>query len=77
MSLSLIDVVKIFINTLVRIEPVGLYAGAAMSGVIFNDFRGLLLFLGFLVIRFHLILWGLWTLGSLRTLSIKCFFSLL
>jgi hypothetical protein len=48
MSLSLIDVVKIFINTLVRIEPVGLYAGAAMSGVIFNDFRGLLLFLGFL-----------------------------
>ena len=48
MSLSLIDTIKIFINTAVRITPVGLYAGAAMSGVVFNDFRGLLLFLGFL-----------------------------
>jgi len=48
MFLSLIDTVKIIINTLVRITPVGLYAGTAMSGVIFNDFRGLLLFFGFL-----------------------------
>jgi hypothetical protein len=49
MSLSLIDVIKIFINTLVRIEPIGLYAGSAMAGVVFNDFRGLLLFGGFLM----------------------------
>ncbi len=48
MTISLIDVIKIFINSLVRIQPVGLYAGAAMSGVVFNDFRGLLLFMGFL-----------------------------
>lgn len=48
MSLSLIDVAKIFINTLVRLEPIGLYTGSLMAGVIFNDFRGLLLFLGFL-----------------------------
>lgn len=48
MSLSLIDVAKIFINTLVRLEPVGLYTGSLMAGVVFNDFRGLLLFLGFL-----------------------------
>jgi len=48
MSLSLIDTIKIFINTTVRITPVGLYAGSAMAGVVFNDFRGLLLFLGFL-----------------------------
>lgn len=48
MSISLIDTIKIFINTAVRITPVGLYAGAAMSGVVFNDFRGLLLFGGFL-----------------------------
>ena len=48
MSLSLIDTIKIFINTLVRIVPVGLYAGSAMSGVVFNDFRGLLLFGGFI-----------------------------
>jgi hypothetical protein len=48
MSLSLIDTIKIFTNTLVRIIPIGLYAGSAMSGVVFQDFRGLLLFFGFL-----------------------------
>ena len=48
MSVSLIDTIKIFINTLVRISPVGLYAGSAMSGIVFNDFRGLLLFGGFI-----------------------------
>ena len=48
MSLSLVDVVNIFINTLVRLEPLGLYTGSLMAGVVFNDFRGLLLFLGFL-----------------------------
>lgn len=48
MSLSLVDTTKIFINTLVRIIPVGLYAGSAMSGAVFQDFRGLLLFCGFL-----------------------------
>ena len=48
MSLSLIDTIKIFINTFVRILPVGLYVGSAMAGVVFNDFRGLLLFVGFL-----------------------------
>ena len=48
MSLSLFDVAKIFINTLVRLEPIGLYTGSLMAGVVFNDFRGLLLFLGFL-----------------------------
>ena len=48
MSLTLIDTIKIFTNTLVRIIPLGLYAGSAMSGVVFQDFRGLLLFIGFL-----------------------------
>jgi hypothetical protein len=48
MLLSIVDLVKIFINTLVRLEPVALYAGSAMSGIVFNDFRGLLLFGGFL-----------------------------
>ena len=48
MSLSIIDTFKIFINTLVRIVPIGLYAGSAMSGAVFQDFRGLLLFCGFL-----------------------------
>ena len=48
MSLTIVDTLKIFINTLVRIVPVGLYAGSAMSGVVFQDFRGILLFCGFL-----------------------------
>ena len=48
MSLSLIDTAKIFINTLVRVVPIGLYAGSAMSGSVFQDFRGILLFLGLL-----------------------------
>jgi hypothetical protein len=48
MSLTLVDTIKIFTNTLVRLSPLGLYAGSAMSGVVFQDFRGVLLFLGFL-----------------------------
>ena len=48
MSLSIIDTFKIFINTIVRIVPIGLYTGSAMSGAVFQDFRGLLLFCGFL-----------------------------
>ena len=47
MSLTLIDTIKVFTNTLVRVIPLGLYAGSAMSGVVFQDFRGLLLFCGF------------------------------
>jgi len=48
MSLNLIDTLKIFINTFVRIVPIGLYAGSAMSGAVFQDFRGVILFAGFI-----------------------------
>ena len=48
MSLSFVDTFKIFINTLVRLVPIGLYSGSVMSGVVFQDFRGILLFCGFL-----------------------------
>jgi len=48
MSLTLIDTIKVFINTFVRLIPLGLYAGSLMSGMVFHDFRGLLLFGGFL-----------------------------
>ena len=48
MSLSIIDIIKICLNTGVRLIPVGLYTGSAMSGVVFQDFRGILLFLGLL-----------------------------
>ena len=48
MSLSLIDTIKIFINTTVRLIPLGLYTGSTMSGVVFQDFRGIILFGGFM-----------------------------
>lgn len=48
MNLSLIDLIKILINTLVRLLPVALYSGSAMSAVVFSDFRAILLFIGFL-----------------------------
>jgi hypothetical protein len=48
MTLSLIDTIKIFLNTLTRLVPLGLYTGSIMSGVVFQDFRGLILFCGFL-----------------------------
>lgn len=41
--------VKALINTLVRMTPVGLYTGSALSGLVFDDFRGLLLLLGFIL----------------------------
>jgi hypothetical protein len=49
MSLSVIDIFKIFINTFTRLEPIALYSGAAMAGTVFQDFRATLLFCGFLV----------------------------
>lgn len=49
MSLSIIDIFKIFINTTVRLFPIALYSGSAMSGSVFQDFRATLLFCGFLV----------------------------
>jgi hypothetical protein len=49
MSLSVIDIFKIFINTFTRLEPIALYAGSAMAGSVFQDFRAVLLFCGFLV----------------------------
>jgi len=47
--ITLIDALKALINTVVRIMPIGFYMGTAMSGMIFNDFRGVLMFGGFLL----------------------------
>jgi hypothetical protein len=47
--ITLIDAVKAIINTVVRIMPLGFYMGTAMSGLIFSDFRGVLMFGGFLL----------------------------
>lgn len=40
------------INTLVRIIPISLYSGAGISGIVFNDFRGILLFIGLMINEF-------------------------
>ena len=39
---------KAIINSFMRLMPIILYGGSALSGLVFNDFRGTLLFLGFL-----------------------------
>ena len=49
MSLSIIDIMKIFINTFVRLQPIALYSGSVMAGTVFQDFRAILLFCGFLI----------------------------
>lgn len=47
-SIGVLSLGTIFLNTIVRLLPIGLYTGSAMSGLIFSDFRGTILFLGFL-----------------------------
>lgn len=47
--ITLVDAVKAIINTIVRIMPLGFYMGTSMSGMIFSDFRGVLMFGGFLL----------------------------
>ena len=39
---------KAIVNSFMRLMPIILYGGSALSGLVFNDFRGTLLFLGFL-----------------------------
>lgn len=48
MEVNIITLVKAIINTLVRLSPVGLYAGSIMSSLVFSDFRATLLILGFI-----------------------------
>ena len=44
--------IKALINTLVRLLPIGLYTGSAMSSFVFNDFRATILFIGFMINEF-------------------------
>ena len=52
MTIDFITLLKAIINTLIRLMPVGLYAGSTMSALVFNDFRGSLLFIGFILNEF-------------------------
>jgi hypothetical protein len=46
--MDIIVITKAIINTVVRLMPIGLYTGSAMNAVVMNDFRGVILFMGFI-----------------------------
>jgi hypothetical protein len=48
MDVNFFLLIKATLNTLIRLSPIGLYAGSIMSSLIFSDFRGTLLILGFI-----------------------------
>jgi len=48
MDVNVFTLIKATINTLIRLFPIGLYAGTAMSSLLFGDFRGTLLCIGFI-----------------------------
>lgn len=56
---------KAILNTLVRLSPIGLYSGSALSAFIFSDFRATLLFGGLMInegiaLGYRLILRGIY-----------------
>jgi len=49
MSVSPFSSGKAILNTLVRLLPIALYSGSSVSALLFGDFRGTLLFVGFII----------------------------
>jgi hypothetical protein len=49
MYVNTISVAKALINTLIRLSPIGLYSGTALSSFLFGDFRATLLFVGLMI----------------------------
>ncbi len=48
-SISAFSAAKAIINTLVRLSPIALYTGSAVSGLVFEDFRAVILLAGFIL----------------------------
>ncbi len=48
-AVSLFSAGKAIINTLIRLAPVALYSGSVVSGVVFEDFRAVILLVGFIL----------------------------
>jgi hypothetical protein len=48
-GISIFTAGKAIINTLVRLAPVALYTGSATSGLVFEDFRAVILLVGFIL----------------------------
>ena len=49
---SLVLLIKGITNTVIRLLPIGLYSGTALSSFVFNDFRATLLFAWFMLNEF-------------------------
>ena len=49
MSVSPLNTGKAILNTIIRLLPIALYSGSSISSLLFGDFRGTLLFLGFII----------------------------
>jgi hypothetical protein len=65
MSVSIISSSKAILNTLVRLSPIGLYSGTALSALVFGDFRATLLLIGIIIneciaLGYRLILRGIY-----------------
>lgn len=52
MELGFITLFKAILNTIVRLLPLGFYSGSAMSALMFQDIRGTILFVGFMINEF-------------------------
>lgn len=64
-TINSFSVIKAIINSIVRISPVALYTGTAVSGLVFDDFRATILLFGFVIIEalsygYRLILQGIY-----------------
>ena len=49
MFVSIFSSGKALLNTFVRLAPIALYSGSAISGLAFDDFRAIILFIGFII----------------------------
>lgn len=48
-TITAISASKALLNTLVRLSPISLYSGSAMSAFLFNDFRATIIFMGLML----------------------------
>lgn len=52
MEVGFLTLIKAILNTIVRLLPLGFYSGSAMSALMFQDIRGTILFVGFIINEF-------------------------
>ena len=47
--LTIFNLIPVFLNTFVKVMPIGLYLASFLESMLFNDIRGFILFLGLLI----------------------------